>query len=394
MTEPLERVSSGAGPPAQEVDERVRSRIRLLAFSLLLMVLPFVTAPGRIIADTKLDLAVNPAAFLARALTLWDPQQFGILQNQAAGYLFPMGPFFWLGKLAALQPWVIQRLWIGVVAVAAFLGIVRLAGRLGIGTPWARIAAGFAYAASPAGLPVIGALSNEFLPAAMLPWILLPLVDAARGGRRGIAAARSATAIGLCGAVNATATIAVLVPAVLYVLTLARPAPRWRILAWWCPAAVAATLWWSVPLVLLYHYGVSWLPYTESAAVTTSVTGLSQILRGAENWVSYLVVYGQPWWQLGYRLVTGALPILLSGLVAGLGLAGLVRPRLPGRRFLICLLLTGVVIIAAGHVSSLGNPFAGPVDHLINGAASPLRNLRKFDPLVRLPVAMGLAHLL
>jgi arabinofuranan 3-O-arabinosyltransferase len=305
-----------------------------------------------------------------------------------------MGPFFLLGKLAALQPWVIQRLWIGAVAVAAFLGIVRLAGRLGIGTPWTRIAAGFAYAASPAALPVIGALSNEFLPAAMLPWILIPLVDAGRGDRRGIAAVRSAIAIGLCGAVNATATIAVLIPAVLYVLTLDRPAPRWRILAWWCPAAVAATLWWSVPLVLLYHYGVSWLPYTESAAATTSVTGLSQVLRGAENWVSYLVVYGQPWWQLGFRLVTGSLPILLSGLVAGLGLAGLVLPRLPARRFLICLLLTGVVIIAAGHVSSLGNPFAGQVDQLINGPASPFRNLRKFDPLVRLPVVLGLAYLL
>jgi len=394
MIEAPERAGGGTRPPAQAVDERVRSRIRLLAFSLSLMVLPFVTAPGKIIADTKLDLAVNPGAFLAHALTLWDPQEFGLLQQQAAGYLFPMGPFFWLGRLVALEPWVIQRLWIGAVAVVAFLGTVRLAGRLGIGTPWTRVAAGFAYAASPAALPVIGALSNEFLPAAMLPWILLPLVDAGRGGRRGIAAARSAAAVGLCGAVNATATIAVLIPAVLYVLTLGRPAPRWRILAWWCPAVVAATLWWSVPLVLLSHYGVSWLPYTESAAITTSATGLSQILRGAENWVSYLVVYGQPWWQLGYRLVTGPVPILLSGLVAGLGLAGLARPRLPGQRFLICLLLTGVVIIAAGHVSSLGNPFAGPVDQLINGPASPFRNLRKFDPLVRLPVALGLAHLL
>ncbi len=243
MIEAPELASSGTGPPEQAVDERIRSRIRLLAFSLLLAVLPFVTAPGRIIADTKLDLAVNPAAFLTRALTLWDPQQFGLLQNQAAGYLFPMGPFFVLGRLAALHPWVIQRLWIGAVAVAAFLGTVRLAGRLGIGTPWTRTAAGLAYAISPAGLPVIGALSNEFLPAAMLPWILLPLVDAGRGGRRGIAAARSATAIGLCGAINATATIAVLIPAVLYVLTLGRSAPRWRILAWWCPATMATTLW-------------------------------------------------------------------------------------------------------------------------------------------------------
>ena len=118
MIEAPERAGRGTVPP-QAMDERVRSRIRLLAFSLLLVALPFVTAPGKIIADTKLDLAVNPAAFLAHAWTLWDPQEFGMLQQQAAGYLVPMGPFFWLGRLAALEPWVIQRLWIGAVAVVA-----------------------------------------------------------------------------------------------------------------------------------------------------------------------------------------------------------------------------------------------------------------------------------
>jgi arabinofuranan 3-O-arabinosyltransferase len=376
------------------LDERVRERIRSLAFCLLLMVLPFVTAPGRIIADTKLDLVINPAGFLARALHVWDPQQFGQLQDQAAGYLFPMGPFFYLGKLAALQPWVIQRLWIGAVAVAAFLGIVRLAGRLGVGSSWTRVAAGFAYAASPVGLTLLGELSAEFLPAAMLPWILIPLVAAARGGHRGRAAARSAAAVGLCGGINATATFAVLIPALFYVLTLARPAPRWRILGWWVPAVLAVSCWWLVPLLLLSKYGVSIVPYTESAATTTSSTGLSEILRGTENWSSYLVVNGQPWWQVGYKLATGSLMTLLTGVVAGLGLAGLVRRGLPARRFLLGLLLLGIVIIAAGHVSSLGNPLAGPVSQLINGPASPLRNLRKFDPLVRLPLVLGVAHLL
>ncbi|HEY9243246.1 MAG TPA: alpha-(1-_3)-arabinofuranosyltransferase family protein, partial [Streptosporangiaceae bacterium] len=163
---------------ARAASERVRGAIRLVAFCLLLQVLPFVTAPGNIIADTKLDLAINPAGFLSRALSLWDPQQFGMLQDQANGYLFPMGPFFMLGKLAALPPWVIQRLWIGAVLVAAFLGTVRLAGRLGIGTPWTRVAAGLAYALSPAALSLLGELSSEWLPAAMLPWILVPLVSA------------------------------------------------------------------------------------------------------------------------------------------------------------------------------------------------------------------------
>jgi arabinofuranan 3-O-arabinosyltransferase len=366
----------------------------LIGFCLLILALPFLTAPGQLISDTKLDLAIDPGRFLARALTLWDPQQFGQLQDQAAGYLFPMGPFFYLGRLAGLDPWVIQRLWIGTVGVAAFLGTVRLADRLGIGTPWSRIAAGFGYAASSAALTLIGELSSEFLPAAMLPWILIPLVGAAHGGRRGRAAARSAVAVALCGGVNAAATVAVCVPAVLYVLTLPRPAPRWRILAWWVPAVAAATWWWLVPLALLSKYGVSIIPYTESAAVTTSATSLSNVLRGTENWVSYLVVNGQPWWRLGYWIATAALPTLLTGLAAGLGLAGLLRPRLPARRFLLCLLLVGVLLACAGYVSTLGNPLSGHVDHLINGPASAFRNLRKFDPLIRLPIVLGLAHLL
>src|SRR5262249_21009782 len=101
-----------------------------------------------------------------------------------------------------------------------------------------------------------------------------------------------------------------------------------------------------------------------------------------------------PWWRVGYRIVIGAVPTLLTGVIAGLGLAGLLRPRLPARRFLLCLLLTGLVIICAGHVSRLGNPLEGPVQHLINGPAAAFRNVRKFDPVIRLPVVLGFVYLL
>src|SRR5262249_58656716 len=97
---------------------------------------------------------------------------------------------FALGHLAGLEPWVIQRLWIGTVSTAAFLGIVLLAGRLGIGSPWSRIAAGLGYAASPAALTLLGGLSSEVLPAAMAAWILLPPVRVAQGGGRARATRR------------------------------------------------------------------------------------------------------------------------------------------------------------------------------------------------------------
>ena len=382
-------------------EERIRERIRVTAFCLLLLVLPFVSAPGDLISDTKLDLAINPARFLARALTLWDPTQFGQLQNQAVGYLFPMGPYFLLGKLAGLPPWVIQRLWIGTVLIAAFLGTFWLARRLGIGTPWTRILGGLCYAASPMALSLAGVESALFLPAAMLPWVLLPLAGPAfrgRGGQVGVpgtgrrgstalarlrAVARSGLAVAACGGTNAAATLPILVVALLFILFRSGPAPRWRVLAWWLPAVALATVWWAVPLLLLGKYGVSFLPYTESASVTTSVTSLSNILRGTEDWTSYLVMYGQPCNQLAYKIATDTVPIVLSGLIAGLGLAGLLRRGLPERRFLLLTMLAGVLIIGTGYVSGLGNPLASQLGHLINGpggaAAQPVE-VRPDDP--------------
>jgi arabinofuranan 3-O-arabinosyltransferase len=378
---------------------RSRHRLGLLACCALLLAIPFATAPGELIADTKFELAVNPTRFLSSALVLWDPQQFGGLLNQAVGYLFPMGPFFEVLRLLAVSGWIVQRLWIGALLITAFAGVTTLAGRLGVGGPWSRPVAGLAYAASPAALSIVGQLSGEFLPMALMPWILIPLTDprlwdpAAAGWRlRARQAARSAVAVALCSGMNAASAVAVVVPVVVYILT--RPASRRKMSAWWAAAVVLATLSWTIPLVLLGKYGSSNVPYTESAQVTSSATSLLNVLRGTENWVSYLVVSGQEWRPLAFQLATSVLPALLLGLLAALGLAGLARRDLPERRFLIWSVLLGVVIISLAYVSSLGNPLEGPLVGLINGPASPFRNLWKFDPMVRLPLALGLAQLL
>jgi arabinofuranan 3-O-arabinosyltransferase len=377
------------------------SRSRWLVLSCLaLVVLAFVSHPGYILSDTKLDLAVNPAGFLARDLQLWDPSQFGQLQDQAVGYIFPVGLLFLLAKAIAVPAWAAQRIWIALMLLAAFLGIVRLGDRLGIGTETTRIAAGFGYALAPNALGMLGTLSSEFLPIAMLPWILIPLVRAAAAGPamrapgRLTAAAQSAVAVALCSGINAAATFAVLIPPVIFLLAAPRPAPRWRIIAWWVPAVLLAMSWWLYPLLLQQKYGTSILPYTESASFTTQPTSLVNTLRGTENWITYLVVNGKPWEPVAYQISTRVLPTLLTGLIAGAGLAGLVGRRLPYRRFLLCTLLAGVLIIVAGYAGAFASPFAPAVANIINGPLAPLRNLRKFDPLIRLPIALGLAALL
>jgi arabinofuranan 3-O-arabinosyltransferase len=377
-------------------------RAGLLACCLLLIGLPFATAPGGIIADTKFELAVNPALFLHQALQLWNAQQFGGLTDQYVGFLFPMGPFFELLKLAGSAGWLSQRVWLGALLLTSFAGTVLLARRLQVGTPGTRLAAGLAYALSPAALSIAGQTSSELLPMVMAPWIIIPLTDmrpwTEKGWRgqvhRSRAVARSALAIALCGGVNAASTLAIMVPCALYIL--ARPGTRVkaRMLAWWLPAVVLVSVSWSVPLVLLSKYGVSIVLYTESAQVTTTTTSLLAILRGVENWIGYQSTNGQPDRPLAFLLGTTVVPSLLTGLLAALGLAGLARRGMPHRRLLLVMVLGGVVIMSLGYVSSLGNPLEGPLTGLLNGVASAFRNVWKFDPVVRLPLALGLAHLL
>src|SRR5262245_21910828 len=152
---------------------------------LALAVLSFAQLPGRVTFDTKLDLVVNPVGFLARALHLWNPQATsGELQNQAYGYLFPIGPFFALGQELGVPPWVTQRVWCALLLCVAFLGTLLLARALGIGTEPTRHAAALAYTLAPRMLTEVGTLSAEMLPAVALPWVMLPLVRAANGDLR------------------------------------------------------------------------------------------------------------------------------------------------------------------------------------------------------------------
>jgi arabinofuranan 3-O-arabinosyltransferase len=130
--------------------EQVAWRARLVLGFLVLIALCFHQAPGKIVADSKLDLTAGPGGFLARSLHLWDPQgAFGQLQNQAHGYLLPMGPFHWRLDALSVPDWVTQRLWWSVVLCVAFLGVWKLCNALDYGVPWTCFAAALLYALSP-----------------------------------------------------------------------------------------------------------------------------------------------------------------------------------------------------------------------------------------------------
>ncbi|MFM9134813.1 MAG: alpha-(1-_3)-arabinofuranosyltransferase family protein [bacterium] len=379
------------GPSASPSADRVIHRLRLVAVCAALSALAFIQDPGRIAADTKLDLAVDPSGFLARALTLWEPLGFfGQLQNQAYGYLFPMGPFYAAADAVGVPAWVAQRLWWSLLLCTAFLGVVRLSRYLGVGSPTARIVAGLSYALAPRMVTELGVLSVEVLPFALAPWVIVPLAAAGEGrlgARR--AAALSGLAVLACGGVNAVATFAVLPLAAWWIVTRFGGSARWRLLGWWALAVVLATAWWLAPLVVLGRYSPPFLDWIESSSVTTLVTSPDVVLRGSSQWVAYVADGGGPVWPAGWQIISSPLVIVATSLVAAAGLAGLSLRRTAFRPFLVGGVLAGLVLVSAGHVGPVTGFGAEEVRAALDGALAPLRNTHKFDVLLRLPLAIG-----
>jgi len=358
----------------------------------LLTVVSFLQRPGRTTFDTKLDLVVDPVAFLGRALHLWNADATGgELQNQAYGYLFPMGPFFAAGQLLGLPPWVTQRLWCAVVLCLAFGGMLLLARALNIGSEPARFAGAIGYALAPRMLTEIGPLSAEMLPAALLPWVLLPLVRANRLGSPRRAAGLSALAVLGMGGVNGAMVLMALVLPGLWLVTRRWTREHVKLVVWWVGSTVAVCLWWVLPLLLLGEYSMPFLNYIESATNTTAPMSLFEVLRGTNQWVAY-VIEGTPWWPSGFLLIDNPLLMLATGMVAAVGLFGLARGRLPERRFLVLGVLTGLTLLTVGYVGALDSPLSSVVRGLLDGPLAPFRNVHKFEPVLRLPLMLAFTH--
>lgn len=361
------------------------------------LILTFAQSPGQISPDTKLDLTANPLRFLARAFNLWNSElPFGQAQNQAYGYLFPHGTFFLLGDVLGLPGWVTQRFWWALLLVVGFWGLLRVAEALGIGSPSSRVIAAAAFALSPRVLTTIGAISSETLPMMLAPWVLLPVIlalgaaPAATSSSVRVLAARSAVAIALMGAVNAVATLTACLAAVIW-LACHRPNRLWvRFAAWWAVCIALAVTWWVIALVLLGRISPPFLDFIESSGVTTRWMSLTEMLRGTDAWTPFVA----PNATAGASLVTGSVAVLATTLVAAAGLAGLALRSMPARGRLITILLVGVVLLAAGYSGGLGSPLAHHVQTFLDASGTPLRNLHKLEPLLRLPLALGLAHLL
>lgn len=356
------------------------------------LVLTFAQSPGQISPDTKLDLTANPLRFLARAFNLWNSDlPFGQAQNQAYGYLFPHGTFFLLGDVLGVPGWVTQRLWWALLLTVGFWGVLRVAEALGIGSTPSRLIGAAAFALSPRVLTTLGAISSETLPMMLAPWVLLPVILALRGQHSvRLMAARSAGAVALMGAVNAVATLTGCLAAVIWWACHRPNRLWWRFTAWWLLCGALAVTWWVVALLMLGRISPPFLDFIESSGVTTQWMSLTEMLRGTMSWTPFVA----PSATAGASLVTSTTAVLATTVVAAAGLAGLALRTMPARGRLITMLLIGVVLLGLGYSGGLGSPVALQVQAFLDGSGTPLRNLAKLEPVIRLPLALGLVHLL
>ncbi|WP_199222399.1 alpha-(1-_3)-arabinofuranosyltransferase family protein [Corynebacterium yudongzhengii] len=347
----------------------------------------FFQPVGEIAADTKLDLHVDPAGFLAGALSAYTPNfPLGQLQNQAYGYLFPQGAFFLLTDF--LPDWVAQRLWWTIVVGVGFSGFLLLTQRIDVGSHPFRIIAAALYAFSPRTLTTLTAISSETWPTMLAPWVLWAVLSP-RLDVRALAAA--IVPVALMGAVNATATAFACLPAAIALLwRIARPcaeASRGRAAGFalaWLAGCALVSLWWIGPLLVLGRYAPPFTDFIESAFVTNRWLNLGEILRGTTSWSPFADAER----RAGLLLVSEPVLVLVTMAIAAAGLAGLCRRRLPARGLWLVLLAAGVAILGAAH-----GPAAGAWLEFLDTSGAPLRNLHKADPLVRLPLMVGLAHL-
>jgi arabinofuranan 3-O-arabinosyltransferase len=379
------RLRRGRGDAA----ERAGLRWALLAWVVVLAAL-LVQDPERMTFDTKLGVNIDPVGFYERLWHLWNPLEYlGSLQDQYIGYAFPMGLYYLTAHLLHVPVWVAERIWMSLLIAVAFWGLVRLAEALGIGSHATRLLAGAAFALWPTFTILIGSSSGGMLPGLLVPWAVVPLV---RSGSARTAAARSAIVVACMGGINAVSTLAALVLPAMYILT--RPGRRrWTLAGWWAAAVLAATLWWTGPLLYQGRYGFNFLPYIEQAATTFQTMSAAAVLRGSGNWVAYLN-FGQPWLTAGSVMTGSAWAVAAGALAAATGLAGLARRDLPEGLWLRCTAGVAALWALAGYAGPLGGPLHQQVQALMNGPLAPLRNASKIEPVLAAVLALGIAHVL
>lgn len=381
--------------PPTHVDRSGPTNRTAVAVLAALAYLPILaTSPGRVSADTKSYLTIDPGRLLGRAWSMWDPYVgAGTVTHQTIGYLFPLGPLYRSAEVLGSPDWVTQRLIWGSIVFAAALGAFRLARWIG----WAVVPAfvvAIAYGWSPYLLSYLARLSVILLPWAALGWLVLFAARSVReGGWR--TPARFALVIAVIGSVNATSLVLVgLGPVV------------WVAAEWWggrvhtravlgatartAVLTIAVSLWWLAALRVQGTYGIPILRYTETYEAVAGASTPPELLRGLGYWFFYGGDRIGPWVGPSARYVH-PLVILLGAALVGLALFGLTR-QFRGRRRSLSMVVIGLAVSAGAAPLAAPTPYGRFFEWFATSttAGFALRSTPRAAPVLLLGLAFGI----
>jgi len=358
-----------------------------------------MSSPGRMPADTKLYLYLDPRRLMADSIWSFDARQFGgWVPHQTIAYLWPSGPWYVVAQAIGLPDWVAHRLWIGTIMLAAGTGVAWATRRLGL-TLEAAIAAGLIYQLSPYLVPYVSRTSSMLLPWAALGWIVGLTVGAATRGRWRDAAL-CALVIGTVGGVNATALVMVAPAPVLWLVVAAaertvvpkravQAALRIGVLS------IATSLWWIVMLLIQERHGADLLAYSESLEDVSFTATSTEVWRSLGYWLLYVRDGYAPTTTAGAAYMEAGRPLVLGFVLVTVALVGLAAVRFPARRYAIALTFVGVVLAVGVHRFSDPSPVARLVrGDGQSGLALALRSSTRALPLMSIGLAIGAGALI
>ena len=363
----------------------------------LVAYLPFLlSSPGKVSADSKQALFLDPAGLLQQASDLWDPRLgAGTVPHQRLGYLVPTGPWFWLFEQLGAPDWVAQRLWWGTLALLAALGARWLFRLLGV-EGFAAVAGALVYACTPYQLAFTARISVLLLPWAALPW-LVGLTARATRDRGWRWPALLALVLLAVGGVNASSLLLVAIGPLLWLVREAAGGGARARAALATGArigllALGVSTWWLVGVRLQGAHGLPVLQLTENLETVARASLPGDVLRGLGNWF----FYGRD--RTGYSLdqaqdyASDALVVALTYAVPVLALAAVVVLRWAHRAYFALLVVVGTIVAVGSWPFEDPSPY-GRVWRTFTTDTSlglAFRNSPRAVPLV----ALGLAGLL
>ena len=383
--------------PSRLTARTSRASIALLA---ALAYLPALfTKPGRMPADTKLYLYLNPGRLISDAPNTWDVRQFGgWVPHQVIAYLWPQGPWYWVMEKIGAPDWVAQRLWIGTLLFVGALGVLWAARLLGLDRRGATTAA-VVYQLSPYVLPYISRTSAMLLPWAAVGWLVALTIKTATSQHRWRYAALTALVVLSCSAVNATAVMMIAPAPVLWLVHAAvERTITWRRVfdtaARIGALSLGVSVWWIAMLRAQGTYGADVLAYSESLQATSLTSSSTETLRGMGYWLAYVrdpyaftTTAARVYMESGRAIITSLAIVVLC-------LAGLALTRWRQRRYAALLVFVGIVLAVGVHPIDNSSPLMQPLaEHSRSSLSLALRSSTRALPLSNFGLALGIGAL-